>query len=149
MKRHLLFASLCLILLSSCRKDILIQPVDPVTGNWVLSDAARLDDYGWTNFSSGVEQGIFYFYADGRASYSEPGTTMQGNWNIQTVSGSFYDENGNYRYDIHEEMSIQLADYGSDDRISMYFDYVRIYGSTIIATTTSPGFVDRYRFVRY
>src|SRR5687767_2273220 len=91
--------------LSGCAKVVIdVQPT--ITGSWVLTDAAHKDEYGWYSVTTGIEQGVFTFYNNGRARYVENGVTMEGTWNIQTVNSGYYDEYGNYYTNSHQSMSL-------------------------------------------
>jgi len=134
--------------LSGCAKVVIdVQPT--ITGSWVLTDAAHKDAYGWYSVNTGVEQGVFTFYNNGRARYVENGVTMDGTWNIQTVTSGYYDEYGNYYTNSHQSMSLHLSNYYGDDTIDMYFDNIRVYGSSFVGTNYNNDYIARYRFGRY
>lgn len=134
--------------LSGCAKVVIdVQPT--ITGSWVLTDAAHKDDYGWYSVTTGIEQGVFTFYNNGRARYVENGVTMEGTWNIQTVNSGYYDEYGNYYTNSHQSMSLHLSNYYGDDTIDMYFDNIRIYGGSFVGTNYNNDYIGRYRFSRY
>jgi hypothetical protein len=53
---------------ASCSKVVVNVDVQPnINGSWVLTDAAHKDKYGWYTVNTGVENGVFTFYNNGRA----------------------------------------------------------------------------------
>jgi len=149
MKRILLLTSLfAVVLLTSCSK-VIVEVQQPITGSWVLTDAAHKDAYGWYTVTTGVESGVFTFYNDGTARYSERGVTMQGNWYVRTTTGGYYDEYGDYYTNSHQSLEIHVSDYYSDDAIDMVFDNVRFSGGSFVATNYNNNYIERYRFSRY
>jgi len=150
MKLHLRIAALVLTtgLLTGCSK-ILIQINDPLSGSWVLTDAASHNQYGWTPITTGTENGVFNFYNDGTALYTEGSLTMRGTWSVQTAYGGYYDENGNYYSDQHQSLDVNVSDHYSSDAINMHFDNVRIYSNTFVASNYNNNSVDRFTFSRY
>lgn len=134
--------------LASCSKVVVdVQP--SIAGSWVLTDAAQKDSYGWYDVTTGVENGVFTFYNNGRARYVENGVTLEGTWNLSMVTSGYYDEYGNYHTDRHQSMSIHVSDYYGDDVIDMYFDNVRINGSSFVGTNYNNNYIGRYRFSRW
>lgn len=134
--------------LSACSKvTIDVQP--SISGSWVLTDAAHKDAYGWYTVNTGVENGVFTFYNNGRARYVENGVILEGTWNLQTITDGYYDEYGNYYTDRHQSMSIHVSNYYGDDTIDMYFDNVKIYANTFVGTNYNKDYIGRYRFSRF
>ena len=134
--------------LTGCSKIVIdIQPT--ITGSWVLTDAAHKDAYGWYSVTTGVENGVFTFFNNGRARYVENGVTLEGNWSIQTVTSGYYDEYGNYYTNSHQSMSIHVSNYYGDDTVDMYFDNVRINNNSFTGTNYNNNYIGRYRFARY
>lgn len=134
--------------LSGCTKAVVEQQAT-LAGSWVLTDAAHKDAYGWYAVTTGVENGVFYFYNNGRARYIENGTTLEGSWNVQTITDGYYDEYGNYYTNSHQSLSIHVSSYYGDDTIDMYFDNVRLYSNSFVATNYTKDYIGRYRFTRY
>jgi hypothetical protein len=145
---RLTFLFIAIASLASCSKAIVdVQP--SLTGSWVLTDAAQKDAYGWYTVNTGIEQGVFHFYSNGRARYVEHGTTLEGTWSIQTLTTGYYDEFGVYYTDTHQGLSIHVSNYYGDDTIDMYFDNVKIYANSFVATNYTNNYIGRYRFSRY
>ncbi|THU37112.1 hypothetical protein FAM09_19365 [Niastella caeni] len=145
---RLTFLFVAIAALSSCSKVIVeVQPA--ITGSWVLTDAAHKDSYGWYTVNTGIENGVFTFYSNGRARYVENGTTLEGTWNIQTLTNGYYDEYGNYYTNSHQAMSIHVSNYYGDDTIDMYFDNVKVYSNSFVGTNYNNNYIGRYRFSRY
>ena len=135
---------------ASCSKVVVDVDVQPaITGSWVLTDAAHKDAYGWYTVSTGVENGIFYFYNNGRAKYVENGTVLEGTWSMRAVTTGYYDEFGVYYTNSHQDLSIHVSNYYGDDTIDMYFDNVKIYGNSFVATNYNKDYIGRYKFSRY
>ena len=133
---------------TGCSKLILVNDA-PLAGSWVLTEAAQKDAYGWYTFTTGVERGVFNFYNNGTARYTEGGLTMEGTWTIQSTYGGYYDEYGDYYNDNHKSLTVQVSDYYGKNTISMYFDHVRVYANSFVATNYKSNYIERYRFSRY
>jgi len=133
---------------ASCSKVVVdVQPT--ITGSWVLTDAAQKDAYGWYTVNTGVENGVFYFYNNGRAKYVENGTTLDGTWSMRSITTGYYDEFGVYFTNSHQDLSIHVSNYYGDDVIDMYFDNVKVYNNSFVATNYNNNSIGRYRFSRY
>lgn len=137
-----------LYLLPGCTKTY-THPENPLVGSWVLNDAAQGSSYGWHSFYTGLENGVFDFYSNGSAVYTEDQLTMRGSWYVQTVSGGYYDEYGNYYTDVHDELQLQLTDPYTGSSINLYFNDVNIGGGRFTGTYYDGNYVVRYRFSRY
>lgn len=133
---------------SGCRKNY--NDLGPqLTGRWILTETAQYNGYGWTIFHSGLEQGVFDFYSNGNATYSDVYGDMSGYWSIATLRDGYYDEFGNFYTDLHEAMQIDLRDYTTGDNLNLYFNDVSYQGSVFYGTYYSGNYIVRYRFVRY
>lgn len=132
---------------TGCSK-VMIYEEEPLAGSWVLTDAAHKDAYGWYSVTTGVERGVFTFYDNGNARYTEAGVTMYGSWQVYYTSGGYYDEYGNYYSDRHQALQVNLSD-GYGENIDMYFENVRIYNNRFVATNYNNHYIERYRFSRY
>lgn len=144
---RLSFVIITAFVFTGCSKVMLVDN-EPLAGSWVLTDASHKDSWGWYPVTTGVERGVFYFYNNGTARYSEPGLTMQGTWRVYYTTGGYYDEYGNYYSDRHQELQVNLSD-GFGESINMYFDNVDIYGNRFVATNYNNNYIERYRFTRY
>jgi hypothetical protein len=145
---RLTFLLIAIASLSGCAKVVVdVQPT--ITGSWVLTDAAQKDAYGWYTVNTGVENGIFYFYNNGRARYVENGTTLEGTWSMRSVTTGYYDEFGVYFTNSHQDLSIHVSNYYGDDAIDMYFDNIKLYSNSFVATNYANNYIGRYRFNRY
>jgi hypothetical protein len=153
MKRIIRLSSFLLVVAvldSSCEKLILTTDNGtPLAGTWILTDAAEKDSYGWYTVTTGVENGTFYFYPDGTARYTEGHVTMTGSWNMEYASGGYYDEYGSYYTNSHQSLSVNLSDYYGDNSLNMYFDNVKIYANSFVATNYRNNHIERYKFSRY
>ncbi len=145
---RLTFLFIAIASFSACTKVVVdVQPA--ITGSWVLTDAAHKDAYGWYAVNTGIENGVFHFYNNGRARYTENGVTLEGTWTIRTITDGYYDEFGVYFTNSHQDLSIHVSSYYGDDAIDMYFDNVKIYGNSFVATNYANNYIGRYRFSRY
>jgi hypothetical protein len=146
---RLTFLFIAVASLASCSKAVVVDAQPAITGSWVLTDAAEKDAYGWYTVNTGVENGIFYFYNNGRAKYVENGATLEGTWTMRTITNGYYDEFGVYFTNSHNDLSIHVSNYYGDDTIDMYFDNVKIYSNSFVATNYANNSIGRYRFSRY
>ncbi len=135
-------------LLSGCTRTYQ-SPGNRLSGSWVLNDAAQGGNYGWRPFYTGLENGVFDFYDNGSAVFTDQQGTMRGSWYVQTVTGGYYDEYGNYYTDVHQELQLQLSDPYTGSSINLYFNDVNIGGGQMIGTYYDGNYVVRYRFSRY
>jgi hypothetical protein len=133
---------------TGCSK-VIFHDEEPIVGSWILTDAAHKDAYGWYPVTTGVEAGVFTFYSNGTARYTEAGITMHGTWQIYYSNNGYYDEYGNYYSDRHEALQVNLEDGYGDESINMYFENVRISGNRFVATNYKNHYIERYRFSRY
>jgi hypothetical protein len=133
---------------TGCSKAIFYDD-EPLTGSWVLTEAAHKDAYGWYPVTTGVERGVFTFYSNGTARYEENGVVMHGSYQLYYNTGGYYDEYGNYYSDRHQSLQVNLTDGYSDDNIDMYFENVRIGSNRFVATNYNNNYIERYRFSRY
>lgn len=138
------------VLLSSCAK-VTITPVNtnPAVGSWVLANAEQGDSYGWTPFSTGLENGVITLYSNGSAQYDDGSVSMQGSWSTTTVSGGYFDEYGSYYNGPHTQMQIHVSDYYTHSAVDLNFDYVSFYGSSFYGTYYNGQLIERYTFGRY
>jgi len=153
MKSFLRLTSLAIISIiafSSCTKTEIITSVQsPIAGSWRLSAAAEGDSYGWSPFSTGLENGIFTMYDDGTALYDESNVSMQGSWYVSTVNGAYFDEYGNYYNGAHQALQLHLSDSYSHSSIDLNFDNVSFYNGHFTATYFNGDYIERYTFSRY
>lgn len=152
MKRIIYAAALLLSITffaTSCTKVTIETTPASLTGSWILTDAAKKDAYGWYNVTTGVEDGVFYFYNNGTAKYVEGNYTLSGSWNLQTSVEGYYDEYGTWYVNAHQSMSIHVANYSGSDVVDMYFDNVKIGNNSFVGTNYDKNTIGRYRFSRY
>jgi len=135
---------------ASCTKVGVIVDIQPtITGSWVLTDASQKDAYGWYGVNTGVENGVFTFYNNGQAKYVENGATLNGTWSMSSASNGYYDEYGVYYTNSHQDLSIHVSNYRGDDVVDMYFDNVKVYPNSFVATNYDNHTIGRYKFSRY
>jgi hypothetical protein len=144
---RLSFVMLAAILLSSCSK-VVVTVSDPVSGSWVLDNASGKDAGGWYGINTGLENGVFHFYSDGSAMYSDNGLIMHGSWYTNISLNGYYDEYGDFYTDSHETMTVRLSDsYGNS--ANMYFDDIRVSGNYLTGTVYDGHTLEKYHFSRY
>ena len=138
------------LLFSSCIKslDITVSETNPLTGSWYISNAAVNDNYGWYSIDAGMP-GVFTFYDDGTAQYSDDYGNMQGSWRIDLISTGYYDGHGVFQTDTHSNFEVQVSDaYGGN--IDLYFDDISFAGNNqFIATYYDGKNIQRFTFTRY
>jgi hypothetical protein len=138
------------ILFSSCIKslDVTVSQTNPVSGSWYISDASAYDGYGWYSFDAGTP-GVFTFYDNGNAQYSDDYGTMQGSWHMDLVSTGYYNSNGVFQTDMHNNFQFQVSD-GYGNNIDLYFDDISFAGNNqFIATYYDGKHIQRFTFTRY
>lgn len=140
---------LAAFLISSCSKKDVVVPQNPIVGSWVLTNADQSDASGWTPFYTGLETGVFYFYANGTAEYDDGNVVQQGTWYMPAVTGPYYDENGNYQNSYHNSLQIHLTDAYTHSAVDMNFDYVSFVGNRFTATYDNGSSTERYFFSSY
>ena len=135
---------------SACTKVVVDVDIQPsIAGSWVLTDAAHKDSYGWYTVNTGIENGVFTFYNNGRAKYVENGVVLEGTWSMRNITTGYYDEYGVYYTNSHQDLAIHVSNYYGDDTIDMYFDNVNVRSSSFVATNYANNYIGRYRFSRY
>jgi len=138
---------LAAVLLSGCSK-VVVTISDPVSGSWVLTDASGKDAGGWYSINTGLESGIFDFYPNGSATYSDHNVTMHGSWYTSISISGYYDEYGDFYTNSHETMTVRLSDsYGNS--ANMYFDDIRVSGNSLTGTVYDGHTLEKYHFSRY
>ncbi len=133
----------------SCSKSVGINS-NPIVGSWVLTDAAKGNANGWRPLFTGLENGVFTFYANGTATYDDGFSLYQGNWAIYSSSTGYYDYNGNYYTDFHDALQVRLRDFSTNSSINLNFDDVNFNSGNYFTATTYNNFsIERYGFSRY
>ncbi|MBS1745255.1 MAG: hypothetical protein JST21_03680 [Bacteroidetes bacterium] len=130
------------------RVDVVTPPLNySLSGSWYISDVAYFDNYGWNSYNTGLP-GIFTFYNDGTAQYSDYNGTMQGAWYSNYIATGYYDKYGNYSTDCHNDFSVTVS--GNGSYIDLVFDDISFAGNNrFIATYYDGKSIQRYTFNRY
>ena len=136
---------------SSCTKTVEVvtpPPTYSISGSWYVSSTAYFDGYNWVSYNAGLP-GVFTFYNDGTAQYSDNVGDMFGSWNSNYIADGYYDSYGNYQTNNHDDLSVNVsANDGS--YVDLYFDDFSFAGSNKFITTYYDGkTIDRYTFTRY
>ena len=144
---RLSFVMMAAVLLSSCSKFV-VTVSDPVSGSWILTDASGKDAGGWYSINTGLESGVFHFYPDGTATYSDNSVALRGSWSTSTSLNGYYDEYGDFYTDSHTSMSVRLSD-GYGNSANIYFDDIRVSGGRLTGTVYDGHTLEKYHFSRY
>ena len=118
MKKLYTFALLSTIIFSSCAK---LDPESKIVGTWKLDDVVKRKFFNNSHLTTGYEAGLFKFYENGMASYSDT-ITMSGNWNMYYEDRGYYDANGNYQYKNNLVLRIRLVNFAANRYIDWEFD---------------------------
>lgn len=149
---YLIFAGV-LIFAESCSKGVLTPDAqlngNDITGSWVLTETADNNGSGWNYYKTGLERGVFTFYANGSAQFDDRYNPLTGVWDIITLSAGYYDQFGNYHNDLHQTFRVHVEDRYGNNCIDLYFDDISITNSSIIGTSYNGHTVTRYIFSRY
>lgn len=139
------FFTFLFIMLSSCHKWL---PENRIEGSWQLTELQKRRPFNNENIRSGYESGTFTFSEDRTARYADAVGTMQGSWEIRSVSNSYVDQNGNRQTESKDIMLIKLYDFSSNRVIDWYFDRFdfRSSGHRLFAFMNGSGYDYRYCF---
>lgn len=137
---------------TSCVKNIDVISTPPatnsVTGAWYVSDASANYGNGWVSYNADLP-GVFNFYGDGTAQYSDNLGTMQGYWSSDFVYSDYYDEYGNYKNNGHNNFKINVTA-NNGGYVYLNFDDISFSGRDNFITTYYDGkTLERYTFSRY
>jgi hypothetical protein len=81
MKKYLLLLLALPFIISSCTKTVITNDNSyPVSGRWILAYAEKQDAFGRKSMYTGYEDGVFYFYDNGQATYDDGYDFMKGDW---------------------------------------------------------------------
>ena len=140
------------LLFASCRKTVIVtptpQPENKIAGTWYINDASFNNGNGWYSFDAGAP-GIFTFYNNGTAQYSDENGDQQGNWYTSYISSGYYDSYGDYYNDYHNDFQIKVSN-NRGSYINLYFDYIVFTGNNRFSATYYDGKnIEEYNFYRY
>lgn len=136
---------LFVVTISSCKKWL---PENRIEGSWQLTELQKRRAFSNEIVSSGYENGIFTFLEDRTARYADNNGTMQGSWEIRSVSRSYTDGEGNRQSETKNILWIRLYDFSSNRVIDWYFDRFdfRSSGDRLFAFMDGSGYDYRYCF---
>ncbi len=139
------------IIFTSCIKtvEIATPPVsNSVEGSWYINNASVDNGYGWNNFNAQLP-GVFNFYNDGSATYSDDLGNMRGYWSSNFLNTDYYDAHGTYQTNGHKDFNIDISS-KDGGYIKLYFDDISFSGNDQFTTTYYDGkTLERYTFSRY
>jgi hypothetical protein len=118
MKKIYSLALLSSFIFSSCAK---LDPESKLTGTWKLDDVVKRRFFNNDHLTTGYEAGLFKFYENGTASYTDT-LTMSGNWNMHYEDRGYYDGNGDYHYQNNLVLRIKLVNFSANRFIDWEFD---------------------------
>ena len=150
MKRSLLFFLTIPLLFSGCSRWMYDRE-DKLIGNWKLVSASKLRSFKNSKvISTGYEDGMFTFYDNGQARYSEGQVEMEGSWQLRSVSHGGYDINGNHSSNSSTVLSVHLVDFRSNKVLNLDFDDCWFKGrNRFTAEYETFSYYYRYIFDRY
>lgn len=144
-KLYSLFFLLFVVTVSSCKKWL---PENRIEGSWQLTELQKRRGFSNETISSAYQNGIFTFLEDRTARYADNNGTMQGSWEIRSVSRSYTDNDGNRQSETKNILWIRLYDFSSNRVIDWYFDRFdfRSSGDRLFAFMDGSGYDYRYCF---
>ena len=144
-KLYSLFFLLFVVTVSSCKKWL---PENRIEGSWQLTELEKRRGFSNETISSAYQNGIFAFLEDRTARYADNNGTMQGSWEIRSVSRSYTDGDGNRQSETKNILWIRLYDFSSNRVIDWYFDRFdfRSSGDRLFAFMDGSGYDYRYCF---
>jgi hypothetical protein len=149
MKRYLLLLLPVSFLFSGCGGWMRYME-DRVIGSWRLSSAAKHQSFKKDPIYTGYEPGIFYFYDNGQARYSDGGLEMEGSWQLRYISNSGYDINGNSTSNSRTVFTLHLVNFQSNKVLNLDFDDFRFNSrDRFTAEYETFSYYYRYIFERY
>lgn len=149
MKRHLLLLLLLPLLFSGCGSWLYNREARLV-GSWKLSGAAKLRFFNQDPISTGYEEGVFSFYDNGQARYSEGTLEMEGSWRLRYISNGGYDRYGNLNSYSRTLFTVHLVNFQSNKVLNLDFDDCRFNGKNrFTAEYETFSYSYRYIFERY
>ncbi|NCU05982.1 MAG: hypothetical protein GXC73_18610 [Chitinophagaceae bacterium] len=131
--------------LSSCRKWL---PENRIEGSWQLTELQKRRAFNNENVATEYRSGTFTFFEDRTARYTDGNGTMQGSWEIRSVSHTYTDSDGNRKSETKNILWIKLYDFSSNRVIDWYFDRFdfRNSGQRLFAFMDGSGYDYRYCF---
>jgi len=144
-------ASLIIASLASCTKTVEVpqQPpvTNPITGSWIITDAAENDGRGWYPFNPGID-GVFTLYNNGAAEYDDGYSFLQGSWDSYTQTSGYYDEYGNYYTDAHQVFQVKAGS-NAGGSLDLYLDDISFVNQNqFIGTYYNGKGIEKYVFSR-
>jgi hypothetical protein len=115
MTRNLLLFFVLSLAFFSCTKHL----DDRLAGTWKLDQAYKKELFGRDYFQTGYEDGLFTFFENGNAAYTDPQDTLSGYWRSDhwTRYNAADDETEILKY-----LEIFLADFSRNKTINWRFD---------------------------
>ena len=117
MRKHLLRFSLIGLFFSSCSKTY----EDRLVGQWKLNSSYRQRLFDRDHFQTGYESGVFTFNENGTAVYASTTDTLNGYWNADRYSRSFYN-NGDQQTQTYRHLRLNLIDFPRNKFLDWDFD---------------------------
>ena len=114
----LVLASTTIIIISSCAK---LNPESKIVGTWKLDDVVKRRFLNNDHLTTGYEKGLFQFYDNGSASYTDT-VTLSGSWRMHYEDRSYYDGNGDYHNQTNLVLLLRLANFSTNRFIDWDFD---------------------------
>ncbi|MFT3843895.1 MAG: hypothetical protein QM725_02490 [Lacibacter sp.] len=134
---------LILFLLSSCKKWL---PENRIVGSWKVTNAEKRRFLTKELILTGYENGVFNFYENGTASFTDTTGSMTGNWSMRKVDGGYYDADGNWQSNSRTDLLIKLFNFNTNRYIEWYFDNIDFRSSGYQLTGFIYGANYNYRY---
>ena len=148
MKRYLLLLSIISLFLIGCNRWF--NREDRLIGSWKLAAAEKKRAFNRNPIETGYESGVFSFYDNGQARYTEGSLRMEGNWQLRYISNGAFDTNGNYHTNSRTVLTLNLVNFQSNKVLNLAFDECRFnHRDRFIAEYETLSYQYRYIFERY
>lgn len=148
MKRYLLLLSILSVSLLGCNRWF--NQEDRLLGSWKLAAAEKKRIFNRNPIETGYESGIFSFYDNGQARYTDGSLQMEGSWQLRYISNPAYDINGNYSSNSRTVLTLNLVNFQSNKVLNLAFDECRFNNrDRFIAEYETLSYQYRYIFERY
>lgn len=148
MKKYLLLFLLVPLFFAGCNRWF--NREDRLIGSWKLAAAEKKRLFNRDQIETGYESGVFSFYDNGQARYTEGSLQMEGSWQLRYISNSAYDINGNYSSNSRTVLTLNLVNFQSNKVLNLAFDECRFNNrDRFIAEYETLSYSYRYIFERY
>lgn len=149
MKRNLLTLTIILtsFLFTGCSK--FIHEEDRIEGSWQLYRIERNNFFIWKVVDNSYASGIFTFYSNGSATYTDSEGQLNGTWKMRKERNRYRDNDGDWVYEDEISLEINLFNFNENRIIDLDFDKIRFRNrNNLLAEYSTPNYRYRYDFRR-